>query len=182
MHTPSEVNAANILHSCVSFWCNCVICLQHWVQSGGSTWVTCLNYVLRGTISSPHPAMNTIFATNQGITCHLFYNEQWRQLLLKVFTVRMYVWYPKGNTWNSFLFVPEAVEVLLQTLNIPVTGAVHLINTLAPSVTSCPTVPVLLSVLLVESYQHNKILEHEPFHKALLNAILNLTVARMWLY
>jgi len=72
---------------------------------------------------------------------------------------------------NSFQFVSEAVEVLLQTLNIPVTHTVQLINTLAPSVTSCPMVPVLLPVLLVESYQHNKILEHEPFHKALLNAI-----------
>jgi len=30
------------------------------------------------------PTMNTIFATNQGITCHLIYNEQWRQLFLKV--------------------------------------------------------------------------------------------------
>ena len=47
--------------------------------------------------------MNTIFATNQGITCHLIYNEQWRQLFLKV------------TPENTFLFVLEAVEVFLQT-------------------------------------------------------------------
>ena len=49
------------------------------------------------------PKMNTIFATNQGITCHLIYNEQWRQLFLKV------------TPENTFLFVLEAVEVFLQT-------------------------------------------------------------------
>ena len=49
------------------------------------------------------PTMNTIFATNQGITCHLIYNEKWRQLFLKV------------TPENTFLFVLEAVEVFLQT-------------------------------------------------------------------